>query len=100
MWQVAYTAKEGGRRKMIVEKESPERHYIYEGITKINEAMNKLLIGELEAKLEIALAEMDSKNLDRLMKAVLREVLRRGIKDREISLRVYLAAEILLLKEE
>lgn len=76
-WQVAYTAKEG---KMIAKKK-------VDSINNMEEFLSSL-------------HTLGSSSLDSLARAVLREVLRRGIKDREISPRVYIAAELLLLKEE
>lgn len=51
-------------------------------------------------EVEIVLKSISSENLDLLARVLLKEVARRGIEDQNISPRVYVAAELLLLKKE
>lgn len=51
-------------------------------------------------EVEIVLKSISSENLDLLARVLLKEVARREIEDQNISPRVYVAAELLLLKKE
>lgn len=75
-----------------------EEKMIIEGFRMIAEGLNCYTHNTRSAVI-FALRSITSDKLDILAKLVLREVARRGINDRDISARVFVAAE-LLLKEE
>jgi len=75
-----------------------EREMIEEGLKLIEAGLNTYR-ADAKRWASLAIRDMHSFQLDLLAKIVLREVARRGIDDRNISARVFVAAE-LLLKEE